>query len=189
MAQFMDEVVQMAEEFRSVMGQKLSPLLAANLVREEGEEMWEAMQDVRATPCVETIAAFLKEEADYLYTSGGMANVMNKLTVADPSVDLDEAFGLDSEFSAMLDTLSMVASDAEYFIPHVLITTAVRRVHSSNMSKMGPNGEITRNAAGKVCKGEFYFAPDLTDLAEIAFGLYNAYTGKPKNAFQKARLH
>ena len=38
---------------------------------------------------------------------------------------------------------------------------ALRRVHASNMSKIGPNGEIERNGYGKVRKGPYYQPPNL----------------------------
>lgn len=38
---------------------------------------------------------------------------------------------------------------------------ALRRVHASNMSKIGPNGEIERNGHGKVRKGPYYQPPNL----------------------------
>lgn len=41
---------------------------------------------------------------------------------------------------------------------------AFRRVHESNMSKLGPNGEVIRNTAGKVLKSPDYKPADLSDL-------------------------
>jgi NTP pyrophosphatase (non-canonical NTP hydrolase) len=38
---------------------------------------------------------------------------------------------------------------------------ALRRVHASNMSKIGPEGQIERNRAGKVLKGPHYQPPNL----------------------------
>ncbi len=43
---------------------------------------------------------------------------------------------------------------------------ALRRVHRSNMSKLGLDGKPLKNAAGKVIKGPNYKRPDLTDLVE-----------------------
>lgn len=42
---------------------------------------------------------------------------------------------------------------------------AVRRVHASNMSKLGPDGKPIYREDGKVLKGPNYKAPDLRDLA------------------------
>ena len=41
---------------------------------------------------------------------------------------------------------------------------AVRRVHASNMSKLGPDGKPIYREDGKVLKGPDYEEPDLTDL-------------------------
>lgn len=41
---------------------------------------------------------------------------------------------------------------------------AFRRVHASNMSKLGPDGKPIYREDGKVLKGENYQEPDLTDL-------------------------
>ena len=41
---------------------------------------------------------------------------------------------------------------------------AVRRVHKSNMSKLGADGKPLKRPDGKVLKGPNYKQPDLTDL-------------------------
>ena len=41
---------------------------------------------------------------------------------------------------------------------------ALRRVHKSNMSKLGEDGKPVRRADGKVLKGPNYEPPTLTDL-------------------------
>ncbi len=43
---------------------------------------------------------------------------------------------------------------------------AIRRVHLSNLSKLGPNGKPTKNKEGKVIKGPNYKKPNLLDLVE-----------------------
>lgn len=43
---------------------------------------------------------------------------------------------------------------------------AVRRVHLSNMSKLGLDGKPIKNAKGKVIKGPNYKKPNLKDLVE-----------------------
>jgi predicted HAD superfamily Cof-like phosphohydrolase len=42
---------------------------------------------------------------------------------------------------------------------------AFRRVHLSNMSKVGPNGKVIKAPNGKVLKPEGYHKPKLADLA------------------------
>jgi predicted HAD superfamily Cof-like phosphohydrolase len=44
---------------------------------------------------------------------------------------------------------------------------AIKRVHASNMSKLGPDGKAVRRADGKVLKGGMYRLPDLTDCVPM----------------------
>lgn len=44
------------------------------------------------------------------------------------------------------------------------LTEACSRVHNSNLSKLGPDGEPIRREDGKVLKGPNYYEPHLTDL-------------------------
>ena len=44
------------------------------------------------------------------------------------------------------------------------IEQALRRVHKSNMSKLGPDGKPIYREDGKVLKGPNYQPPDLSDL-------------------------
>tara|TARA_R100000700_G_C3161341_1_gene137386 strand:- start:658 stop:1035 length:378 start_codon:yes stop_codon:yes gene_type:complete len=43
---------------------------------------------------------------------------------------------------------------------------ACRRVHESNMSKLGDNGQPERREDGKILKGKNYHPPTLTDLVK-----------------------
>ena len=42
------------------------------------------------------------------------------------------------------------------------VNEAFRRVHASNMSKLGPDGKPVKREDGKVLKGPHYHAPDLS---------------------------
>lgn len=46
------------------------------------------------------------------------------------------------------------------------INEAFRRVHASNMSKLGPDGKPVKREDGKVLKGPGYHAPDLSDIVK-----------------------
>ena len=48
------------------------------------------------------------------------------------------------------------------------INEAFRRVHASNMSKLGPDGKPVKRGDGKVLKGPNYRAPDLSDIVRHA---------------------
>ena len=44
------------------------------------------------------------------------------------------------------------------------VNETFRRVHASNMSKLGPDGKPVKREDGKVLKGPGYHAPDLSDI-------------------------
>lgn len=48
------------------------------------------------------------------------------------------------------------------------IEEAFRRVHASNMSKLGPDGKPMKDSQGKVMKGPYYHKPNLVDVAKQA---------------------
>jgi hypothetical protein len=60
------------------------------------------------------------------------------------------------------------AEEVHYFLESVddnVLEEAFRRVHESNMSKLGPDGKpMYRESDGKVLKGPNYVPPDLSDL-------------------------
>ena len=45
-----------------------------------------------------------------------------------------------------------------------IIEEAFNRVHLNNMTKIGPDGKVIRNAAGKILKGPDFVPVDLSDL-------------------------
>lgn len=44
---------------------------------------------------------------------------------------------------------------------------AFNRVHENNMTKIGPDGKVIRNAAGKILKGPNFIPVNLSDLIQI----------------------
>jgi predicted HAD superfamily Cof-like phosphohydrolase len=44
------------------------------------------------------------------------------------------------------------------------LDAVVREVHRSNMTKLGPNGEVLRRSDGKVIKSELYTPPDVVGV-------------------------
>lgn len=64
------------------------------------------------------------------------------------------------------------AADLLYVVYGLAVTfgfdleEAFRRVHASNMSKLGVDGKPEVRHDGKVLKGPNYFEPDLTDLVK-----------------------
>ncbi|MEU5242985.1 hypothetical protein AB0G81_02490 [Streptomyces asoensis] len=67
-----------------------------------------------------------------------------------------------------LDRLAHELADVVYVaygtaLVHGLDLDAVLAgIHRSNMSKLGPDGQVSRRADGKVLKGEHYEAPDVS---------------------------
>jgi NTP pyrophosphatase (non-canonical NTP hydrolase) len=84
----------------------------------------------------------VKEEANEVYSSDGAENLVKELA------DLVYvSFGYAATFGWDLDE-------------------ALRRVHASNMSKLGDDGKPIYREDGKVLKGDNYQPPSLKDLVE-----------------------
>ncbi|GGR93573.1 hypothetical protein GCM10010269_35790 [Streptomyces humidus] len=70
--------------------------------------------------------------------------------------------------SGPLDRLAHELADVVYIaygtaLVHGMDLDAVlAEIHRSNMTKLGPDGQVTRRADGKVLKGEHYLPPDVS---------------------------
>lgn len=80
--------------------------------------------------------------------------------VMDEFLDTLNGVGNYAKLAKELADLKYVVYGTEYLldIPAYAVWDEVQR---SNMSKFGPNGEITRNAEGKILKGPNYSAADI----------------------------
>ena len=74
----------------------------------------------------------------------------------------DAEFGTEEELKELADLVYVCYQYAAAF--GYDLDEALRRVHSSNMSKLGEDGKPIYRADGKVLKGPNYKAPDLSDL-------------------------
>jgi predicted HAD superfamily Cof-like phosphohydrolase len=69
-----------------------------------------------------------------------------------------------------LDKLAHELADVVYvaygtaLVHGVDLDAVIAEIHRSNMTKIGPNGEISRRADGKVLKGEYYEVPDVSGV-------------------------
>ena len=69
-----------------------------------------------------------------------------------------------------LDKLTHELADVVYvaygtaLVHGVDLDAVIAEIHRSNMTKIGPNGEISRRADGKVLKGEHYEVPDVSGV-------------------------
>src|SRR5215470_5176870 len=69
-----------------------------------------------------------------------------------------------------LDSLAHELADVVYvaygtaLVHGIDLDAVIAEIHRSNMSKLGPDGEVARRADGKVLKGEHYRAPDVSSV-------------------------
>ncbi|MEU5770407.1 MazG nucleotide pyrophosphohydrolase domain-containing protein [Streptomyces asoensis] len=67
-----------------------------------------------------------------------------------------------------LDRLAHELADVVYvaygtaLVHGIDLDAVLAEIHRSNMSKLGPDGQVSRRADGKVLKGEHYEAPDVS---------------------------
>lgn len=69
-----------------------------------------------------------------------------------------------------LDRLARELADVVYvaygtaLVHGIDLDEVIAEVHRSNMTKVGPDGQVSRRADGKVLKGEHYEAPDVSGV-------------------------
>ncbi|MBG0852048.1 hypothetical protein I2W78_09365 [Streptomyces spinoverrucosus] len=67
-----------------------------------------------------------------------------------------------------LDKLAHELADVVYvaygtaLVHGIDLDAVIAEIHRSNMTKLGPDGQVMRRADGKVLKGEHYEAPDVS---------------------------
>ena len=138
------------KQFIKAFGGSLDPRLWLKLIEEEYTEMQAESFGS---------AAHLKEVADVCYVLNGF-----HLTQDEGLMNLypdEEAEKWANLFDEVNEVLAPVVE--QYGAPRV--NEAFKRVHESNMSKLGEDGKPIRREDGKVLKGPNYKAPDLSDLA------------------------
>lgn len=129
----------MVREFWIKFEQQPTPDLYGDLVREEAKEVQEAARH------------FLKEITDLHYVFAGLQILIGNDRA---ELILDEATrGVSPYITAMMRA-----------IPAEIKAEAYRRVHESNMSKLGEDGQPIKREDGKILKGPNYREPHLTDL-------------------------
>ncbi|MFF8449238.1 MazG nucleotide pyrophosphohydrolase domain-containing protein [Streptomyces leeuwenhoekii] len=69
-----------------------------------------------------------------------------------------------------LDRLAHELADVVYvaygtaLVHGIDLDAVIAEIHRSNMTKLGPDGQVARRADGKVLKGEHYRAPDVAGV-------------------------
>ena len=103
----------------------------------------------------EAFADFLKETADVYYV-----------------VAAADRYGMElsDDLMGRLKAFSTVSANIDKVVPGAIAET-FRRVHASNMSKLGDEGLPVRRKDGKILKGPNYKEPQLMDLVPAAITL------------------
>jgi predicted HAD superfamily Cof-like phosphohydrolase len=72
--------------------------------------------------------------------------------------------------SGPLDRLAHELADVVYvaygtaLVHGIDLDAVLAEIHRSNMTKLGPDGQVARRADGKVLKGEHYQPPDVSEV-------------------------
>lgn len=101
---------------------------------------------------------------------GSGAKSVQKALIDEEWSEFHEAYHLESEECQLKELADLVyvcfqfAASQEWDLDE-----AMRRVHKSNMSKLGKDGKPIYRADGKVLKGPNYKKPNLLDLVKNAY--------------------
>lgn len=124
-------------------------------------EFWAKLIEEELNEVEEATEHLLKETADLLYVLNGFAIAVEGADMTEIEADehLKDTKGLKDRLIKRLGVLEDMFPDGE------VLAEAYRRVHRSNMSKVGDDGKPVRHPeTGKILKGPNYVAPDLMDL-------------------------
>lgn len=149
-----DTALAMVGEFHRAFDASKDPMLWVGLIEEETEELLESMRDGDRLNA-------LKEAADVSYVIFGMIIVANEVGEVNLT---DEQISRMDDVTARADYAAQAYRQWDPEITDENIQEAFRRVHESNMSKLGEDGKPILRDDGKVMKGPNYWKPALTDL-------------------------
>lgn len=135
-------------EFQSKFETPTDPAFWAKLMNEEVNELLAATDPANE----------LKEACDVAYVSAGYQLVKKD----------GEDITL-SQFDARKhEAATVIMSRLHMLYGPALMYDAFKRVHNSNMSKLGDDGKPVRREDGKILKGPNYKPADLSDLVQRA---------------------
>lgn len=138
-------------EFMQAFGASLDPRMWIKLIDEELAELY---KEQPRTP------NHLKELCDLLYVSTGLAlTAPEHIGMLIPEKERAKVVKQQAKVSRALN---------EYLVYYGenLFVEAFNRVHASNMSKLGKDGQPIKREDGKILKGPNYKEPVLDDLLE-----------------------
>ena len=133
----MQRAIDMVKEFQAKFETSDDPALWTRLILEERAEVEKAA------------AEFLKELADLLYVAHGYLAVIGECP----------------EMPAFPPWMAAIMSFLEDECD--ILNETFKRVHESNMSKLGDDGQPVRREDGKILKGPNYKPPTLLDLCVV----------------------
>jgi len=166
------DLVKLYAEFHTAYGLAMTretQELYAKLIEEEHEEWLEEYFSLTSKEANE-----LKELTDLLYVTIGLSHTLKYKLEKTDSYQVPEYYD-----SAITEMVSEIATGnfkkatlsnlicCIYGYAQAMgwnLTEAFKRVHASNMSKLGPDGKPIRREDGKVLKGPQYTLPNLEDL-------------------------
>jgi len=149
----------MLQEFIRTFGASLDPRVWITFVDEETSETIEALDNLQNEYSDTHKEHLLKEATDLMYVQIGF----NLVSVGAEQLGLFS----DQEHADMMTKVtkaSQVYEKALQALGDVNLFEAFRRVHLSNMSKLGDDGLPIRREDGKILKGPNYVEPKLGDL-------------------------
>lgn len=149
----------MLQEFIRSFGASLDPRAWITFVEEETEETLEALDNFASDQSKENKEHLLKEASDLMYVQIGF----NLVSVGAEQLGLFS----DQEHAEMMTKITKAArvyEQAVNALGDVNLFEAFRRVHLSNMSKLGDDGLPIKREDGKILKGPNYVEPKLGDL-------------------------
>ena len=149
----------MLQEFIKTFGASLDPRVWITFVEEETEEVLEALENLQKDYSKGAKEHLLKEASDLMYVQIGF----NLVSVGAEQLGLFS----DMEHAELMTKVTKAQSVYEKALDalgDVNLFEAFRRVHLSNMSKLGDDGFPIKREDGKVLKGPHYVEPKLGDL-------------------------
>jgi predicted HAD superfamily Cof-like phosphohydrolase len=151
----------MLQEFIKTFGASLDPRVWVTFVQEETEEVLEALEALADNNTASNTEHLLKEATDLMYVQIGF----NLVSVGAEQLGLfsDQEH---AEIMTKITKAQAVYEKALNVLGDVNLFEAFRRVHLSNMSKLGEDGLPIRREDGKILKGPNYVEPKLGDLLE-----------------------
>ena len=121
----------------------------------DSPELWNKLCLEELQEAEDALLHLLKEIADFQYV------LIGRMIAQHAS---GNSLPFSQNFQRRAHTLALVASGIENGLKTNICDQAFLKVHISNMSKLGPNGEVLRREDGKVLKGPNYQEADLKEL-------------------------